>query len=365
MGKILVVTHYTEIPGTSHHLMRYLKQKGIDATFLLLPLDKWKNLTYKIIRISENKEMELEKKYPNTYFTDVFFIIPNTLKNWELYIGVDPLNALVGGILKKILNKKWTVIFYSVDYSPDRFSNRLINTIYSFIDRVAVKYSDYIWCTSRRMIYARAKQVSDLSKIIYVPNGTWNNYRRLKKKSNNDNINLVFVGYIGKQFDLYLFISEVNKRERIKLHIIGDGPMREYLEAVANKENVKFYGKYPHDQVLRILTEKKLIGIAPYNKKVSHVLYGSPLKIIEYLSCGLPVITSDVVEIAKDIKRYKCGFVYSTPEQLKKILDKIEYSRFKYNKLSKNAIKLAKKFYWTHIYDRAFERVLNQDTINR
>jgi len=371
MSEVLVVTHYTEIPGVSHHLMKYIKQKGIPATFLFLPLNKHKPLPYQILKVNKNKIITLKREYPNTYISDIVFIITNALTNWDIYIGVNSFNTLLGIILKIVLKKR-AVIFYSVDYSPNRFSNKLLNIIYKIIDTIASRYSDYIWCTTKRMIYARSKQRGRLEGIIHVPNGTWisYNYRELRKEKEDNNgnvINLVFVGYIGRQFDLDLLISEVNRRRRVKLHIFGDGPQKKYLELIADKEKVKFYGRYPHDQIMKILLRKRWIGIAPYNKKVSHVLYGSPLKVIEYLSCGLPVIVSNIVEIAKDIESRKCGFVYSTYEQLKKVLNKMEElhedNRLNdlYEEMSKNAVIFAMRFYWPYIYDKSIQKLLQRN----
>src|SRR3989344_8307597 len=53
----------------------------------------------------------------------------------DLFIGIDPLNALAGIILRKLHLIKKT-IFYCVDYTPTRFHNKFVNSIYLWCDRI-------------------------------------------------------------------------------------------------------------------------------------------------------------------------------------------------------------------------------------
>jgi len=369
--KIAIISHYTQIPGTTHQLIRYLEKKVVPFVILLLPLSE--TLPCKIIRMDRNKKEELScGNLGIAKYLSGLACISNILlrENCSLFIGVNPFNAFIGWILKKIFFKRWIVIFYSVDYSPERFSKILLNKFYHLLDYLAVKTSDFIWCSSKRIFNIRKNQKSGKKRVLYVPNGSWirNIEDTQKEETKNNVITFVFAGYLGEQYDLDVFICEVNKKENFKFHIFGDGPRKRKLDTISSR-NIIFHGTIPNEVLLKKFKTKKWIGIAPYNNRISHVYFGSSLKVIEYLSCGLPVIVSTVVEIAEDIKRNKCGWVYSDIAQLKDVLKEIETSISKeYDKLSRNALRFSKNFYWKKIYDQAFSDtfcVLRQENHRR
>jgi len=258
------------------------------------------------------------------------------------------------------------VIFYSVDYSPQRFNNMILNRIYHLIDSLAVNDSDFIWCSSKRIFEVRKNQRS--SKVLYVPNGSWINAKDVQKKeTRNDIIELVFAGYLGDQYDLDSLICAVNERKNFRLHIFGDGPRKNELQEISNR-NIIFHGIIPNEVLLMKLLTEKWIGTAPYNNKISHVYFGLPLKVIEYLSCGLPVIVSSIVEIANDIEKNECGWVYSNVTQLKDKLEEVELEiSEKYDGLIQNALRYSRKFYWERIYNQAFFetfRIIRKKNLN-
>ena len=95
-----------------------------------------------------------------------------------LFIGSDPLNTLAGILLKRLgLRRFRSIVYYSVDYSPVRFKSGLLNRIYHWIDRMAVKGSDAVWNVSQRMRQIRQqmarrsvrKAVPDADVIINNP----------------------------------------------------------------------------------------------------------------------------------------------------------------------------------------------------
>jgi glycosyltransferase involved in cell wall biosynthesis len=81
---------------------------------------------------------------------------------------------------------------------------------------------------------------------------------------------------------------------QVRLLIVGDGPQRAELERLARghrqPEWAVFTGAVPHSQVPAHLAAMD-IAVAAYLPQES--FYFSPLKVIEYLAAGLPVVASD------------------------------------------------------------------------
>jgi glycosyltransferase involved in cell wall biosynthesis len=80
----------------------------------------------------------------------------------------------------------------------------------------------------------------------------------------------------------------------VRLLIVGDGPQRAELERLAGTypkpDWAVFTGAVPHTQVPAHLAAMD-IAVAPYLPQEN--FYFSPLKVIEYLAAGLPVVASD------------------------------------------------------------------------
>lgn len=83
-----------------------------------------------------------------------------------------------------------------------------------------------------------------------------------------------------------------------RLLIVGDGPERERLDQqVSNlgcEGRVEFSGAVDPPEVPHLLARMDL-GVAPYLQ--SHDFYFSPLKILEYMACGLPIVATDTPSI--------------------------------------------------------------------
>ena len=93
-----------------------------------------------------------------------------------------------------------------------------------------------------------------------------------------------------------------------RLLIVGDGPERVRLETAARtlglSAAVEFTGALPPDQVPAQLARMHA-GTAPY--RGDQPFYFSPLKLYEYMAAGLPVVASDVGDLARIVAEAKAG----------------------------------------------------------
>ncbi len=93
------------------------------------------------------------------------------------------------------------------------------------------------------------------------------------------------------------------------LLVIGEGPMLGYLEETAaelGSDAMTLTGPVPHQAVPGLLAFAD-VGVAPYPELED--FYFCPLKVIEYLTAGLPVVASEIGDMAKLVAHERTGLL--------------------------------------------------------
>lgn len=108
-------------------------------------------------------------------------------------------------------------------------------------------------------------------------------------------------------------LARLNKRgRRLRLVIAGDGPLRSHLESEFRQRGldsrVTFTGLLPHEAMPAVIRQFD-IAVAPYPRH-AHDFYFSPLKVFEYLACGVPVVAPRLGQIAEVVADGKTGLLY-------------------------------------------------------
>jgi len=375
MSKIVIVTHVFAT-GPAQELESYLRKKSSSLMFVGHPFSFALDIR-PFYRIYDNGKLTKERvafawKLPNLfmYLKDMLLTLFWTIKyrrKFDLYIGADPLNALTGIILRKIGKVRKTV-FYSIDYAPNRFHNKLLNWIYHRIDKFCAEKSDYVWNLSERMIeMRREKGVKKTGNQLVVPIGVhFERIKRLDIKEINRKY-LVYMGHLRRRQGLELMLDSlpdiVARIPDVKLVIIGMGELEEYLKKKVKEIGLRDYVEFKgyiedHKEVEHILT-KCAVGLALYEPGYdSFVGYTDPSKPKQYLACGLPMVITRVPWIAEEIEKEPMGVVtdYDKGEIVKAAIKLLSDNEF-YSECRKNAIEFASKLSWDKIYAEVFELI--------
>jgi glycosyltransferase involved in cell wall biosynthesis len=146
--------------------------------------------------------------------------------------------------------------------------------------------------------------------------------------------------------------TEQLKYQNIKFVLCGTGPkFSDYKRLSRQNSNIIFPGWIEYPQIWYLMRIAKL-GLAPY-PSIQNYMKNIPNKPIEYLSAGLPVLSSLTGVLADLMRQYSCGVTYRNgdvselTEIIKEMYEDINYVQY----MSKNAKSLfQEKFMAEKVY---------------
>ncbi len=177
---------------------------------------------------------------------------------------------------------------------------------------------------------------------------------------------LGFVGGLrpwhGVQYLPQLLVNLVPDYPNLKLVIVGDGQMRPELEADLQRlgvsQHVIFAGVRSHEEVPDLIRRFD-IALAPY-PKTDHEFYFSPLKLFEYMGCGIAVIAARIGQIADIVSDGETGLLYTSGDvnALTRLCKELLSDSKRRKTIGQKAAELIHaKYTWDHNAERVTELV--------
>ncbi|MBU3957257.1 glycosyltransferase family 4 protein [Patescibacteria group bacterium] len=302
------------------------------------------------------------------YFKDFFFTVFFTLrlgKRFDFCMAADNLNTFSALVLRRLgIVKK--VIYSTVDYTPRRFENSLLNSIYHLVDKICCYRADLIWNSSELMVAEREKmgvRTEKAAKQITVPDGS--HFEQIERPpiEKIDRFRVIFMGHLlenkGIMILIEAFVEVCRKVKKARLVIIGGGVLRKRLEKRVKELGLSgrvFFTGYieSHAELERIMA-KGAVAVAPYvPDSDSYSFYSDVGKVKVYLACGLPVVITPVPQIAYEIQKKKAGLLvdYDKKAIAEAIIRLLTDDRL-YQKTRVNAIKLVANYTWDNVFQEA------------
>jgi len=175
------------------------------------------------------------------------------------------------------------------------------------------------------------------------------------RAQSDDMLRLVFHGSILERYGLrnaMLALARMRHQDRITVKIIGEGDFSEQLKemiASLGLDNIVHFENrmYPLYEIPRMLADCNL-GFVPL--EISSITeYALPLKLLEYLSLGMPSITVRNAAIGYYFGEDDCLFYDpDDPESLRAILDRLIENPDLLYVYQQRAVVLREKFLWKH-----------------
>lgn len=378
--KFLLITH-TFATGPAQELRDYFIKNKISFSFIEHPFSYNKNQERSQITFFDRGEegqcfKGVKIKGPEIcyfirdFLSSIYFVV-KARRKYDVCIAADNLNAFSAWFLKKLGYIK-KLVYWTVDYAPKRFGNNIMDKIYHKVDRFCCYYSDLIWSSSKRMAAARAANGVDVkrcAKEIIVHDGC--HFDDIKRLSDSEmyRFRLVFMGHLVEGKGVELIISAMPELIRrypdVSLVIIGTGPEEKRLMNLAKGlslgKNVEFVGFVKRHEDLEAMIAFCGIALAPYLPDPNNLTFFSDVgKVRIYMACGLPVLITDVPEIAKDIRDMGAGaiFEYNKEDFVRQVCFLLD-DKEKYISCRHNAIELAERSDWKNVFKNAFSETLH------
>lgn len=378
INSVIIVEHEANDVGPGHILIQYFNKRKIDELIyidhpnLYIKSGFKKSSRINCFRSGTSvwKRTGYHWVLPEwaLYIKDVIYTIFWVIclrKKYDIFIGLGNINALCGCLLK-ILRKTDRTVYYVIDYIPQRFTNPIMNWIYHVVDKFAADYSDSTWNLSPRMIEGREQRWNKkFSNQLIVPHGLHIDKKKILPYNKINKYELIYMGNLNKEQGIQLVISSLNELAayipKISFSIIGVGNYEKELKYLVKKNNlsayVRFFGRIRDNNHMENRLAKAALAIAMYNPDHKFSVYSDPGKIKHYLSVGLPIIMTDLPQIAEKINNY-CGEAILYDKHLfistVKNLLKNQHKLLRYRK---NAFQLAKEYDWNKIYEEALNKL--------
>jgi glycosyltransferase involved in cell wall biosynthesis len=278
-------------------------------------------------------------------------------------------------VILKIMGVSSRAVFISCDVYEfeGNIVTKVFNSFEIMLDKLLLNSSDEVWYVSPRLMSVKAQQkISKRARVSkVVPYGVDMKWSSLRELHSIERHSLAYFGAVVPRRGLELVIDSLSDVVKsvpdAKFKIIGEGipayedSLRKKVRENGLQKAVEFLRFEDGTESGRKNLAKCAVGIALYDSTQKSIRFTDSLKIKDYLSCGLPVIVSELLPFSQEIEAAGAGS--STPNDRRVLANLIvRYltdDEF-WIKKSAAALKFASKYDYRKIYTSAFESILKK-----
>lgn len=256
---------------------------------------------------------------PLSVLRDIFFL-PGVLfaarkyldARYDVCLGVGPWGGLAGWILRAT-GRVSLLVYIDRDFEAGLVPDRLRQWYTEKVECFGIRRADIVICVGR-LLAARRRRCADRA-IHILPNGVdWDNFASSRDRDRTGRT-LVYVGNVIDWAGVELAIRAMPRIRDgypdAKLRIVGGGLqdymryLRTMVEELRVQDCVELLGERPRDELAALLEDAD-IGLAN-SKPVLFRKYACPIKVLEYMAAGLPVIATENTEAGDLVCGLGCG----------------------------------------------------------
>ena len=274
------------------------------------------------------KRLSYFGKIANTNITPY---LPFALSNEEFDIIhthiPTPWSADWSNIASKLKNKP-LVITYHNDIIGNGFASKIASLYNSTALKSLLNEANKVIITQPKYLYTSPYLGKFEKKIEVIPTGVdVEKFRPLtvgKKENTIFFLSLLDEFHNYKGLDYLLKALKLVKEDinDVKLIIGGKGKLLDYYSNMANdlglKDNVEFHGFVPDEKIVEYYNRCSVFVLPSISSKQE----GFGIVALEALACETPVICTEIVGVAADVKKSKSGIIIP-PKDIEKLAESI------------------------------------------
>ncbi len=338
------------------NLQRSLKQNGMEVKIIAFD---WQTPQFKTVRgdttiykLTKSKFslifyfkfiLLLLKTIPKIkadfYFAEDIYVLPITLfiahlRGVKIAYNSRELYSHVGGLSQK-KKRQWLL---------------------SLLEKLFIKKADIILTTGEldANYLEKVYGVSNLHVLRnlpeYKPDLEKINLHKLLKIP-DDRFILLYQGVLHGGRGISLVLNAIKDLPAVHFVIIGEGVYKDKLlnESIklGIKNRVHFLGSVNQNELLSF-TKGADLGVALIENISLSYYYALPNKLFEYIMASVPVLVTNLPQMAKVVEAYKVGEIVKeeNPDEVKTIIKKLMSSRDLLLEYKQNCIKASKELNW-------------------
>ncbi|SNX52811.1 glycosyltransferase family 4 protein [Thermoanaerobacterium sp. RBIITD] len=354
--KILFITFIdilNSLPQRSHHIIEFLKGK-YDLTVVFCRYDDLGILKKKDEMI---KYIGIPVKFASLFSPMTLYksYIELDSEKYDVCIAQGPWAGITAVELLKA-GKINFLAYEDIDYFPAFFEYEDVYNRTKYMEKYCIENSDVTFSVNQHLVELR-EHMTGITPY-YIPNGV--NYEIFKnEKAIHEGICLIFSGSLEHWSGMELPIKAlpILRREcgNVYIEIIGRGKYEPTLRKLARDymvdDYVHFNGIVKYNDLPNYF-KKADIGLCTLFP-TELIKYSFPLKAIEYMASGLPVIATDIGDLGDLIKNNECGITieYNIIDYIEKTIELIN-GKNKMMICGQNGRKLAISYDWNEIFKK-------------
>jgi len=231
-------------------------------------------------------------------------------------INVHSLSSLpLGFLIKKIKNCKLVYDTHELE-TETKSQSGIRKKIAKLIEKKFIVFSDHVFVVSESIAdwYQEQYNIIRPSVVLNVPFLTpyirFNYFRDKFPIESNQKI-MIYQGDLSYGRGVEILLNVFLKREKKDCVMIfmGNGDLREKIISASNKSNIIYFHDFVKPEDVYKYTSSADIGISLIENTCLSYYYCMPNKLFEYAMSGLPVIVSNVFEMANLVNSSNNGVV--------------------------------------------------------
>lgn len=360
------------------YVEKYLKSRGYDCIVLSADFDHRNKKPYTVTR--ENlellhvpaykKNLSFSRIYSHYIFAKRVFERSKQIQPQLIYGSVPP-NFLIAHLSKFKRTYKDTKLIYEIgDLWPETLPiskkwKALASPVlraWAYLRNANIKEADGVIYECELFKKRISKFHPDVfSNTIYFCKKDFF-HGKFKMAEEKGVLNFAYIGSVNYIIDMeliVLFLTEMKKRKKVRLILIGTGENRGKLHELCKKNEIDFqdYGViYDDERKYEILKECQFA----FNIMKSSVVVGVTMKSIDYFHWGLCLINNIPADTEGIVNKYKCGLNmgYHSYKEVAHRIGDMRYGEIE--KMRRNARNVYEKFFDEKIIRKKYERFLDR-----